>query len=62
MYNLKKYKCITCNEMKLVLEDGVCLSCLKDPYGKNIKNKIFTKEGLEVKSKTGKKDENIKFS
>lgn len=48
--------------MKLVLEDGVCLSCLKDPYGKNIKNKIFTKEGLEVKSKTGKKDENIKFS
>jgi len=48
-----------CGERKLILNEGICLTCSKEPRGKIVENVRVGQKGMEVKSKTGKKDENI---
>lgn len=57
MYNLKKGKCVKCNEKRLLDSNNVCIFCSKEfePVGKTVKifypdkqpgNKVISKTGL----------------
>jgi len=63
MFKLKKMICKRCGKQRLKTKKGICLICEPNIiHGNEIKvNKNGSNKGIEVKSKTGKIDENKYF-
>ena len=63
MNKIKKGRCLLCKEIRLLNNLGICIFCQRLRDGKTFgkEHKIFyarKNEGTEIKSKTGKVDEN----
>jgi len=55
MKEIKKEKCKDCGKLRILNKDKICIFCSKiDVLGTEVKTFYGKKEGVEVKSKTGR--------